>query len=377
MKHLPSLIPATAWLRRFFRIPLRDALLAVCIYALTCLLCALLYRTHGTDNYVSTLFIFSVFMTARFTSGYACGIFASFIGVLTVNFFFTYPFFYFNFTLTGYPLTISCMLAVSVTTSALTTRAKQSEQLRTEAEKEKLRGNLLRAVSHDLRTPLTSILGATSAVAENDAQLTSAQRVALLRGAQEDAQWLIRVVENLLAVTRIGPDGSASVIKTPQAAEEVVGEVLAKFKKHFSSPHVSVSVPDALLLIPMDAVLMEQVLFNLLENAAIHATGADLICLSVTTKATREGMLAVFTVSDNGAGLPPERLAHLFEGSLPGDAENGGKRSMGIGLSVCSTIIKAHGGTLRAENSPDGGAQFSFALACGENTPYQEDAHGT
>ena len=113
-----------------------------------------------------------MFLISRFTGGYFYGIFAALVSVLAVNFLFTFPYFAFNFTIAGYPLTMLCMLAVSVITSAMTTQIKRQGDLRIEAEREKTRSNLLRAVSHDLRTPLTSILGASSAIADNDTVLT-------------------------------------------------------------------------------------------------------------------------------------------------------------------------------------------------------------
>ncbi len=339
---------------------LRDLGLTVGILIAACGLCFVLGKIDSNANYVSIVFVLAVFMCARFTEGYLCGILASIAGVLAVNYIFTYPYFRFNFTLSGYPLTILCMLAVSIATSALMTQVKQNERVKMEAEREKMRGNLLRAVSHDLRTPLTSILGATSAVIENDEALTSGERVALLRGAQQDAQWLIRMVENLLAVTRIDGDSRAKIVKTPEAAEEIVAEVVTKFKKRFPGSKLNVRVPDELLIIPMDAVLIEQVIFNLLENAVQHGKTTTCIDLSVS----RRGRKAVFEVRDDGVGIDPRKIQGIFEGSVSGsgDAEGDGRRNMGIGLSVCNTIIQAHGGTLRARNSTSGGAVFRFEL---------------
>lgn len=349
-------------LRDLLQIRVWDIPLTLAILAVACQICALLRASGSSDSAASMIFILAVFMCARFTSGYLCGIIASVLSVLAVNYIFTYPYFHFNFTLAGYPLTMLCMLAVSLATSALTTNTKKSERIKLLAEKEKMRGNLLRAVSHDLRTPLTSILGATSAVIENDEALTSEERISLLRDVQDDAQWLIRMVENLLAVTRIDAEKQAKVVKTPQAAEEIVSEVIGKFKKRFDDVAVVVSVPNELLMIPMDPVLIEQVLVNLLENAALHGTGATKIELSVK----RTGDTACFEVRDNGCGIDPEKLPHLFDGNLSGSdgIEGDSKKNMGIGLSVCNTIVLAHGGHMRAFNDEtDGGAVFQFELA--------------
>jgi len=343
----------------------KDALPALGIFCAALLLSALLHRFGNGDNNVSVIFVLSVFLTARFTKGYLYGVVASVLGVLAVNYFFTYPFFHFSFTLAGYPLTFLSMLAVSIATTALTTQAQQSGLIKIEAEKEKTRSNLLRAVSHDLRTPLTSILGATSAVIENDATLTSGERIELLRGAQDDAQWLIRMVENLLAVTRIDAEGRAKIVKSPEAAEEIVSEAISKFKKRFPGTAVQVRVPEELLLIPMDAVLIKQVLINLLENAVIHGKTADRVDLSVKLSRGK----AIFAVRDNGVGIDTEKLPRIFNGYAAGSGEGHGdsKRNMGIGLSVCNTIIKAHGGKMCAANNPEGGATFMFELEAMEN----------
>lgn len=351
--------------RKKTKLSLRDAGITAGIFLFTCLLCFLFRFIGGHANYAPMLFILSVFMTARFTEGYVWGIAASLVDVLTVNYLFTYPYFHFNFTLAGYPVTMISMLAVSLTTSALTSRAKLVERVRIEAEHEKTRSNLLRAVSHDLRTPLTSILGATSAVIEHGETMSQQERVELLKGAQENASWLIRMVENLLAITRVDAKEGGRIVKTPEAAEEIIAEAVAKFKKQFSNIQVQVRVPDELLMVPMDSLLIGQVLMNLMENAVIHGKTTTCIWLSLM----RQGETAVFEVRDNGVGIAPEKLPHIFEGTLPSDhfSREDGKRSMGIGLSVCNTIVQAHGGTLTASNTPEGGACFSFSLSLTED----------
>ena len=338
----------------------RDTLISLSVLLCATALCFVLRSVESGTNHVSMIFVLAVFLIARFTKGYFYGIAASLLGVLAVNYIFTYPFFKFNFTLSGYPVAMLCMLAVSMVTSALTSQAKNNESIRIEAEKEKTRSNLLRAVSHDLRTPLTCILGATSAIIENDEVLSKTERINLLREVKEDAQWLIRMVENLLAITRIDGENSAKIVKKQEAAEELVSDTITKFKKRFPGRTVADKVPDELLMVPMDAVLIEQVLINLLENAVLHGESADEICLSVM----RTGEDALFEVRDNGVGISTEVLPHIFDGRMRKNSEPAAdsKRSMGIGLSVCSTIIAAHGGILRAENASEGGAIFRFSL---------------
>ena len=181
----------------------------------------------------------------------------------------------------------------------------------------------------------------------------------MLQSAQDDAQWLIRVVENLLAVTRVDAEGS-HIVTTPEAAEEVVAAAVAKFHRRFPDIEVIPRAPEELLLVPMDSVLIEQVLLNLLENAAVHGKTVDRIWLSVQ----KEGNKAVFEVRDNGVGLDPRRIEDITAGRMVSGGEMGDShRSMGIGLSVCHSIIHAHSGCMTAGNAPGGGAVFRFELA--------------
>ena len=340
---------------------LRDLAVSVGIFACAALLCFLLRMADSSEGYAAPVFVLAVLLISRFTTGYLYGVLASVLSVVAINYIFTYPYWAFNFTLSGYPLTFLTLLGVSLITCTITTKIKEQERMRAESEKEKVRANLLRSVSHDIRTPLTSIVGATSAVLETPG-LSDEEKRAFLEDAREEAQWLIRLVENLLSITRIGDD-STRITKQDEAAEEVLGEAARKFRKRFPRIQVAVSVPDELLLVPMDAILIEQVLGNLLENAAIHGETTTRIDLSVR----REGQAAVFSVRDNGCGIPARELPRLFDGTL-GHSETpsgDGKRNMGLGLSVCMAIVRAHGGTMQARNL-SGGAEFIFRLPLSE-----------
>ena len=326
-------------------------------YAMVMLTQAVMGRIEGV---AMLIFMLAVFVTSMYTEGYAWGVAASLISVLAVNFAFLSPYFAFNFTLSENLFSGLVMLVVSIMTSTLTTRIKKQEQLRMESEKEKMRANLLRAVSHDLRTPLTSIYGACSTVIENYDSLDKAKTIKLLGEACSDAQWLTRMVENLLSITRISGEQTA-ISKEYEAAEEILAASVHKFEKRFKSNiRIAVEVPQEVVLVPMDATLIRQVIMNLLENAAIHGGNVTQIrvCLS------REGTNACFSVSDNGVGIPKERLSTIFNGGLSGVSHNNFdmKKNMGIGLSVCYTIVKAHGGTMTAENLDSGGACFRFYL---------------
>lgn len=349
-------------LTKFFPVHGRDILITILFLSIATGISMLLRYLDEEFLFTSMIFILAVFLISRFTDGYLFGILSSLISVLLVNYIFTFPYYEFNFTLAGYPLTICCMLAVAIVTSMMTTQIKSHSQVQLEAEKEKTRSNLLRAVSHDLRTPLTSIMGASSAILENDAVIESTERKKLLSEINEDAQWLLRMVENLLSITKIDGEQRARIIKTPEAAEEMIAEAVTKFNKRFPMESVTVKVPDKLLLIPMDAILIEQVIINLLENVVIHSQGADKINLSVL----EENGEAVFEVKDNGIGIAKEVLPHIFEGYFSQSYEDEGdtRKNMGIGLSVCNTIIQAHQGKMTADNRrpPEHGAIFRFTL---------------
>jgi two-component system sensor histidine kinase KdpD len=227
-----------------------------------------------------------------------------------------------------------------------------------ETEKEKMRSNLLRAISHDLRTPLTGILGASSAILENRDSLDIQTQVKLISHIKDDSQWLIRMVENLLSVTRINED-TANVTKTPEAAEEIIAAAISRIRKRFPSQKISVSVPEELLMVPMDATLIEQVIINLIENAIKHSGSDNLIQVILR----KENSMAVFEVIDDGEGIAGQDFPHLFESYVPdGRKTADSSRGMGIGLSICMSIIKAHQGKMEAFNQENGGAVFRFVL---------------
>ena len=334
-------------------------LLAALIGAFACVT-LIQFISGRIDGVASMVFLLAVFFVSMYTDGYWWGVAGSVISVLAVNFAFRTPYFAFNFTIPENIFSGVVMLVVSFMTSTLTTRIKKQEQLRMESETEKMRANLLRAVSHDLRTPLTSIYGACSTVIDNYDSLGREQKIKLLSEACADAQWLNRMVENLLSVTRIDADGVA-IQKTPTVLEELVDTVLVRFQKLHPGVPVEVKLPDDFIVIPMDSMLIQQVLTNLLENAVLHAKGMTRLTLRVFTLGSR----AVFEVKDDGCGIPKERLRTLFSGTGgpdPNAPADSGKHGMGIGLSVCAAIIKAHGGEIDAESRPGEGTTIRFWL---------------
>lgn len=342
------------------RCSFRDCIVTVLCLVLASALCAVLHFISDSDTHVPLIFVLAVLMISRFTDGYVLGLFSSVFAVLAVNYIFTYPYFQLDFSLTGYPLTFICFFAVSVTTSALTSRVIAGEKARLMGEREKMRANLLRAISHDLRTPLTSITGSLNAVIENDGLLPAEERVELLSDARKDTEWLINMVENLLSITRM-EGGTPNLRKELQAVEEVMSEAAGRFRKQYPDLNVELAVPNEILFAPMDAMLIEQVIINLLINVAIHGKTATKAVLS----ARKDGACVSISVEDNGEGIKPAVMKHLFDGfgrEQTGQLQGDSVRTMGIGLSVCKTIVTAHGGVLTACNRTEGGASFTFTL---------------
>ena len=338
---------------------IKDLLLTAGILA-ACFLCSLATnRISQTPMLIPMFFVLGVFLISVLTSGYRWGVAASLVSVLAVNFAFTFPYFEFNFSIPVNFFSAVVMLVVAIVTCALTKKITYAEKLKADSEREKMRANLLRALSHDLRTPLTTIYGSSAMLLENFDRFSDADRRKLLQGIRDDAQWLVGMVENLLSVTRLD-NGELRLNKTETVLEELIDTVLVKFHKRCPTQNVAVTIPEDFLSIPMDAVLIGQVLTNLLENAVIHASGMTLLELLVTL----EDRHVRFTVRDDGCGIAPDRLEDLFTGYLGSSDRQGDalRRNMGIGLSVCATIVKAHGGRITAKNRPTGGAEFTFTL---------------
>ena len=329
----------------------------------------LLQNVLSVGGLVHTVFVFGVFLISLLTEGYFYGIVASFFATFAINFAFTFPYFSFNFTIPVNLISALLMIVISVMTGTLLTKMKKWQAIKAEGEREIMRANLLRAVSHDLRTPLTTIYGSSSAILEEYESFTDTQRLRMVEGIKADAEWLIRMVENLLSVTRID-SGAIELHKTPTVLDELIDSVLLKFKKRYPASAIQIDLPDEMVLIPMDAILIEQVLLNILENAVKHAKGMRRLWLRVFVL----GGGAIFEIVDDGCGISRDRLDRIFEGSL-GTHEpdtDGRSRSCGIGLSVCASIVKAHGGQITAENAKSGGAIFRFSLAIEGETENDE-----
>ena len=344
---------------------LSEIIFTVCMLtAATAVSFGFFYLGNKNIANITVIYTLALILTALYTSGYLFGIISSLFCVTAVNFFFSYPYFRFNFSLSGYPVTFIGMLAISLITSATTTTLKhqqmaiaEREKELVEADKEKLRANLLRAVSHDLRTPLTSIIGSSSSYLENCHELTEDEQRELVANIREDSQWLLNMVENLLTVTRIKENSADKVKKSPEVVEEVVSEAILRLRSRLPDIRIRVSMPNNFLMLSMDATLIEQVLINLLENAYVHSGSSEAIDLIIEEHISDIS----FTVRDYGKGISDKQLPYIFEGQQTVSGSTDGHKGIGIGLSICKTIIQAHGGSITASNH-SGGAEFTFIL---------------
>lgn len=313
-------------------------------------------------------YILALILISKYTNGYLYGIISSLFSVVCINCVFTYPYFKINFTLAGYPLTFAIMLGVTLIICTMTSHLseqgkiiKEHETRLREAEMEKMRANLLRAVSHDLRTPLTGIIGNSVSYLENSERLSPEENREFVRSIYNDANWLLNMVENLLTVTRIQGD-NLQISTDLESVEEVVAESLMRLKKRFPDTEVHAKVPDDVIFIPMDAILIEQVIINLIENAIFHSGSTKPIDLIVTELPRQIS----FMIKDYGHGIPAEKLPSLFEnGTYRCENVPDLHKGMGIGLSICKTIITAHHGKIYGENH-ESGAQFCFYLPKGD-----------
>ena len=236
--------------------------------------------------------------------------------------------------------------------------AREKEQAAVRAKNEALRANLLRAISHDLRTPLTSISGNADTLRSGWEKLDDETRERIFTDIYEDAQWLISLVENLLAVSRI-EEGRMQLHLSPELPDEVIREALQHIRIPTAGHRITVDCGDELLLARMDARLISQVIINLVENALKYTPPGS----SVVIGAEKQGDRVMIRVADDGPGIPDDLKPRVFEMFFTGDRKVAdSRRSLGLGLSLCRSIVTAHGGEITLTDNTPSGCVFTFSL---------------
>ena len=236
--------------------------------------------------------------------------------------------------------------------------AREKEASAILAEQEKLRANLLRTISHDLRTPLTSISGNAGNLLANDEIFDIETRRQIYTDIREDSEWLISLVENLLSVSRMG-DGKSDIRMAAELVSDVIDEAVRRTEKNASEHKLTVKESDGILLARMDARLIVQVLINLIDNAIKYTPSGSEIEISAVEK---DNEIAI-TVADNGHGIADEIKPRVFDMFYTGAEKIAdSRRSLGLGLALCKSIVNAHGGEITVTDNKPHGAVFTFTL---------------
>ena len=241
--------------------------------------------------------------------------------------------------------------------------SSDAEETHLRAERERMRNALLSSVSHDLRTPLATIFGATTTLLQSERSMSDEMRRDLLRSVAEEARRLNRLVANLLEMTRVEAGGIA-VRKDWHSIEEVVGVSLSRLEEEMRGRRVELEIPRDLPLAPFDEISIEQVLVNLLENAIKYSPSDQ----PITMHAEANGSELAVEVLDRGPGIAEGEEELVFEKFYRG-RQGGDPGGIGLGLAICRAIVSAHGGTLQARRRPGGGTAFRFTLPLGRGAP--------
>jgi two-component system sensor histidine kinase KdpD len=324
-----------------------------------CTAAGLALRPYIDPVNIAMLYLIAVVVVAlRFSRGAAIA--TALLCVLAFDFVFVPPYLSFAVNDAQYLVTFAILLAVGLVISGLAERARWQEQARAtlavEAETERVRSALLSSISHDLRTPLAVMSGASSSLVESGERLGPGERRALAESIFRHSRAMADVMGNVLQMTRL-ETGTLKLKRDWSSIEEIAGSVLDRLGGRLAQHRVMLDLPAGLPLVRVDATLVEQALGNLLENAAKHTPPGTLVRLRAVE---REGELIV-SVEDFGPGLDPGDFARVFAKFHRGVGE-GAAGGIGLGLAICRAIVLLHGGRIWAEQLPGGGTAFRFAL---------------
>lgn len=236
--------------------------------------------------------------------------------------------------------------------------SEAQEKSRIEIERERLRSNLLRAISHDLRSPLASIAGSSSTLLYDWEQLNNDSRSELLKSIHQDASWLTQLIENLLSLAKV--EVSSFILNTEsELVDDIVAGALSKLRSRSTEHLLKVELPEEPLFIPVDVGLVQQVLINLIDNALRYTPKKTTIIVKVVRYRNQK---VEFRVIDDGPGIPPEYREKIFERFFTLKNDEDQRRGLGLGLSICKSIVEMHDGTIQLIQPKTGGTIFAFTL---------------
>lgn len=333
-----------------------------------------LFKLGGlTDSNIIMLYIIAVLVISILTSKiyYCLGL--SIVGVLVFNYLFTYPEFSFSAHDAGYPVTFLTMFITALIAGTLANKlkrntliaeqnAREKEEAALLAKNEQLRANMLRTISHDLRTPLTSISGNASTLISGGTALDETARQQIYTDIFSESMWLIEMVENLLYATRI-EDGRMQLNISVEILDDIVQEAVRHTERTHPKRNIIVDMYDEIIPVMADANLIVQVIVNLMDNAVKYSDEDS----DVTVSVHLENEYAVISVSDHGTGISDEEKEKVFDMFYTGGSRSSdSRRSLGLGLALCRSIITSHGGTISVSDNIPNGTVVSFTLPIGE-----------
>ena len=325
------------------------------------------------DADIIMLYIIVVLIISIFTSKIQYCLISSIVGVVLFNYFFTYPEFSLSAHDAGYPVTFVTMFITAFIAGSLANKlkrniliaeqnAREKEEAALLAQNEQLRANMLRSISHDLRTPLTSISGNTSTLMASGSTLDENARQQIYADIYSESMWLIGLVENLLYATRI-EDGRMQLNISIEILDDIIQEAVRHIKRTHPKRNIEVDMCNEIIPVNVDPTLIVQVIVNLIDNADKYSEEDTVITIS----AKRNDSEVIVSVKDCGIGIPQEEKEKVFDMFYTvGKYSSDSRRSLGLGLALCKSIINSHKGDIYIDDNVPQGTIVSFTLPVGE-----------
>ena len=328
---------------------------------------------HLTDANIIMLYIIAVLVISICTSKIQYCLISSVVGVVLFNYFFTYPEFSLSAHDAGYPVTFVTMFITAFIAGSLANKlkrniliaeqnAREKEEAALLAQNEQLRANMLRTISHDLRTPLTSISGNASTLMSGGSTLDEYARQQIYADIYSESMWLISMVENLLYATRI-EDGRMKLDVSVEILDDIVQEAVRHIERVHPKRQINVDIRNDIIPVKADANLIVQVIVNLIDNAVKYSEEN----MPITVSVDRENEFAVIFIADYGIGIAREEKEKVFDMFYTGNCRSSdSRRSLGLGLALCRSIVNTHGGSISISDNTPKGTVVSFTLPIGE-----------